>query len=147
MTLGATKPPYFSLPLRTMFPFYTPQIENVAPPTDIRLPDVSICRSLPTVFPLTHVRLLTQASPMSCILSASLDLPRSDKGTQCVYLSYSSPLSPKGPTYLTHTVELFAPPPCRKIANTLGSVPSHQICVQSLHQSDLVRMMFRLTAS
>ena len=69
MTLGATKPTYFYLPLWTLFPLHTPQIENVGPTTELRLPDVSLRRSPPTPFPLPPVCLPPQASPMSRILA------------------------------------------------------------------------------
>ena len=86
MTLEAIKPLSCELLLRTLDPLHTPQIENVEPTTDIRLPDVSICRSLPTAFPLPPVQLPPQASPMSHILTASLASALSDKGTQGVSL-------------------------------------------------------------
>ena len=75
MNLGTTKPPFFVLPLCTLYSLHTPQIRNVAPPTEPRLPAVSICRSPQTVSPLPPVRLPPQASPMSRILAASLASP------------------------------------------------------------------------
>ena len=45
MPLGATKPPSCSIPLRTLFSLRTPQIKEVVPPTEPRLPAVSLCKS------------------------------------------------------------------------------------------------------
>ena len=112
--LGATTPPSCALILPTLSPFQTPQIRDVAPPTVPWLPDISLCKSSPTVFQLSLVRLPPPVSHMSHILIVSLASPWPVTGTPCVSTLPSLPFTQKGTTSPTHTIELPAPMPCRK---------------------------------
>ena len=122
--LGSNMPPSYVPILRTLYPLNTPQIRDVVPPTAPRLPAVSTCIFSPNGFPLTLVRRQLPACPMSCLLISSLASPWSVAGTTCVYPLPSSTLTPKLPTYPTHTIESPVPLPCRKFPTPWFMPPS-----------------------
>ena len=104
--LEATRRPYCTLPLLTLFSLNTLQIVDVAIPTVPRLSAASLCRSSPTMFPLPTVRLSPQVFPTSHLLTTALKFPWSPEVTHCVSLPPSSLWPKKVTTSLTSTVGL-----------------------------------------
>ena len=62
---------------------------------------------------MTLIFLQPPASPMSHLLIDPLSSPWLFAGTPCALPLSSLPLTPKGPTFTTHTIEPPAPLPCR----------------------------------
>ena len=113
--LGATKPPSCVQSHRSPSPLHTLRILVVTSLTVIRLPVVSLYRSLLTAFLPLSALLPPRASTTSCLLSDALASPRSIWGTLCVPLLPSSTFSPKEPTSTNHTVISLGPPPCKTL--------------------------------
>ena len=120
LPLGAAKPPYCVHSPRIPSPLHTLWILVATPLTVPRLPVVSLYRPFLTVLPSLPALLPPRASLMSHIIPAVLDSLWSVSENPCVLRILSSPLPPKVPKSLNHTVTLLVPPPYKTFPKTCG---------------------------
>ena len=113
--LGSTTPSSSAPLLHNLSSLHIPQIRDVAPPTALWLPAVALCKSYPNGLPLPFVCLLPPESPMTHLQISSLSSPWSFSGNMCASPLSSFQLTPKGPTFPTHTIKSLTPPPCRNL--------------------------------